>query len=71
MVRAERLWPAQLQAVDRLSDGDRRATALTARRDVFIFCGDEGNRTPDIHLAKVALCQLSYVPGGGQRYRPG
>ncbi len=24
--------------------------------------GDEGNRTPDIYLAKVALCQLSYVP---------
>ena len=27
------------------------------------ICGDEGNRTPDIYLAKVALCQLSYVPG--------
>ena len=26
------------------------------------FGGDEGNRTPDIYLAKVALCQLSYVP---------
>ena len=26
------------------------------------FCGDEGNRTLDIYLAKVALCQLSYVP---------
>ncbi len=24
--------------------------------------GDEGNRTLDIYLAKVALCQLSYVP---------
>jgi hypothetical protein len=28
------------------------------------FRGDEGNRTPDIYLAKVALCQLSYVPEG-------
>ncbi len=26
--------------------------------------GDEGNRTPDIYLAKVALYQLSYVPEG-------
>jgi hypothetical protein len=34
--------------------------------------GDEGNRTPDIYLAKVALCQLSYVPEGNrQRYRRG
>ena len=24
--------------------------------------GDDGNRTHDIYLAKVALCQLSYVP---------
>ena len=30
------------------------------------FGGDEGNRTPDIYLAKVALCQLSYVPVGAQ-----
>ena len=27
--------------------------------------GDDGNRTHDIYLAKVALCQLSYVPGWG------
>ena len=30
------------------------------------FGGDEGNRTPDIYLAKVALCQLSYVPVAAQ-----
>ena len=38
--------------------------------DAFIFCGDEENRTPDILLAKQALCQLSYVPvsfGGATR----
>ena len=29
--------------------------------------GDEGNRTPDIYLAKVALCQLSYVPEGSHQ----
>ena len=28
----------------------------------YVQSGDEGNRTPDIYLAKVALCQLSYVP---------
>ena len=27
--------------------------------------GDDGNRTHDIYLAKVALCQLSYVPACG------
>ena len=27
--------------------------------------GDDGNRTHDIYLAKVALCQLSYVPETG------
>src|SRR5262245_12867414 len=25
-------------------------------------CGDEGNRTPDLLLAKQALYQLSYIP---------
>ena len=28
--------------------------------------GDDGNRTHDIYLAKVALCQLSYVPVMGR-----
>jgi hypothetical protein len=27
------------------------------------FCGDEGDRTLDLRLAKPALYQLSYVPG--------
>ena len=36
-------------------------------------CGDEGARTPDIQLAKLALYQLSYIPtsccfaGNGER----
>lgn len=28
----------------------------------MFYGGDDGNRTHDIYLAKVALCQLSYVP---------
>ena len=31
--------------------------------------GAEGNRTPDICLAKAALCQLSYSPGTGWNRR--
>ena len=27
------------------------------------FGGDEGDRTPDLNAASVALSQLSYVPG--------
>lgn len=29
---------------------------------LLCFCGDEGNRTPDLLLAKQALYQLSYIP---------
>ena len=28
-----------------------------------IYGGDEGDRTPDLNAASVALSQLSYVPG--------
>ena len=28
-----------------------------------MFCGDDGTRTRDIQLAKLALSQLSYIPG--------
>jgi hypothetical protein len=28
-----------------------------------LFCGDEGDRTLNLRLAKPALSQLSYVPG--------
>jgi hypothetical protein len=29
---------------------------------LFHLYGDEGIRTPDLSLAKAALCQLSYIP---------
>src|SRR5262245_13232892 len=33
-------------------------------RSIFrLFCGDEGDRTLNLRLAKPALSQLSYVPG--------
>ena len=32
-------------------------------RDPLLFCGDEGDRTLNLRLAKPALSQLSYVPG--------
>ncbi len=45
----------------RLAPAGRRGQGRRRR----IGCGgDEGNRTLDICLAKAALCQLSYVPGG-------
>ena len=39
-------------------------TSQDQRGNALFSGGDEGNRTPDIYLAKVALCQLSYVPEG-------
>jgi hypothetical protein len=41
-----------------------------ARRCGLFELGDEGTRTPDILLAKQALYQLSYVPGGSPVRRP-
>jgi hypothetical protein len=29
---------------------------------LYLFCGDEGDRTLNLRLAKPALSQLSYVP---------
>ena len=31
--------------------------------DLRLFCGDEGDRTLNLRLAKPALSQLSYAPG--------
>ena len=37
---------------------------LTEFVNEFLRCGgDEGDRTPDLNAASVALSQLSYVPG--------
>ena len=39
---------------------------LTEFVNEFLRCGgDEGDRTPDLNAASVALSQLSYVPGNG------
>ncbi len=43
-----------------------RRLELHATRQRDVPSGAEGNRTPDICLAKAALCQLSYSPGTGR-----
>ncbi len=39
-----------------------KKTTSTKKINFFLFIGDDGIRTHDIQLAKLALSQLSYVP---------
>ena len=71
-------WPSWRRSVPSTSRRWNAATACTpsacsspgAAAPTRSERGDEGNRTPDIYLAKVALCQLSYVPEGSVRIHP-
>ncbi len=45
-----------------LSVEPTRKTHSHAARNLRILSGDEGDRTPNLKLAKLALSQLSYVP---------
>ena len=45
--------------------------ATRAQEERSRFCGDEGDRTPNLRLAKPALSQLSYVPAWTHRRAQG
>ena len=41
----------------------KEASDTNKLQRIYLIGGDEGDRTPDLNAASVALSQLSYVPG--------